>query len=253
MLSRKRPVSLTRVEYTSRPAKKSRQAVPKVPRKLLGELKYFDKRWKNRAISNSLAFASGAGTGAVTGEGAKGGIILNDILQGAAEYQRIGRKVRNKSVQIKLSIYPGDSADEHSHPIRVLLVWDKSPNGVAPARNDILNSAVYETGEMYVATDEVGAWASFKSLRNADRFEILRDYTFQTPTLKAGNYVASTTSEWKFLDWYVPLKGRETTYASSAQGIGSIATGALYLLIMSDSQLTHWVNDCGTRLRYEDA
>jgi len=110
-----------------------------------GELKFTD-------ISNTLipVFATAAFNGP---------ILLNGLVPGSGADQRIGRKVTIKSLLLKYSFNLGATSTGGS-PCRILVVYDKQANAVAPNITDVLLA---------------DAFNSPNNLSNRDRFVTLVD------------------------------------------------------------------------------
>jgi len=177
----------------------------------------------------------------------KGGVIwlLNDIIGGTGIADRIGRQVTAKSILLRAiwQIGSGNIA-ESTLPvaIRTTLIWDKSPNGVLPHIGDIFKAV------SHVANDYAQPHSP-NMLTNRDRFRTLLDIN--------DTLVPNGDSN-RYIDRYVKLSGT-TTWAAATGGIGSISTGALYLVLVSNNPQTNlqtagdqaWCN-FHTRFRYVD-
>lgn len=83
------------------------------------------------------------------------------VPQGDEESQRIGRKIRVKSVDFKgtLTLAPATVATSTSDNIRVMLVLDTQTNGAQFAATDLL---------------ETDSYFSFNNLANSGRFRVLK-------------------------------------------------------------------------------
>lgn len=144
---------------------------------------------------------------------------LNIIVQGDDYDNRTGRKVDWISMLFRSTFYisSGTGAAE-GDVVRALLFWDLQSNGATPAVTDVLQSAVYD---------------SPMNLNNRDRFVVIAD---KYATMPASTYVTSNLTAGspfpKFLNLYKNLKG-STTYSGTTAAIGSIATGAIHLLLIS--------------------
>ncbi len=106
---------------------------------------------------------------------------LFTIPEGDGQSDRHGRKIQLKSVRWKgvCTIVGSTQSAEATDTIRLMLVKDKSANGVIPAVTDILTTA---------------NWESFENLENMSRFKILIDKTYSLNSLGfAGNGTASDT------------------------------------------------------------
>lgn len=141
--------------------------------------------------------------------------LLNPIVQGAGQSQRVGKKVILKSLQCRgrwNSLAVTTFADG-----AYLIVYDRRPTGALPAITAILNTA--NTNSMN--NDD-----------NSGRFKILKrvDFTFEgnSATPNTGKGVLSG-------DMYLKLRGLPTVYKSVNTGaIADIEEGALYLVTLGD-------------------
>lgn len=137
---------------------------------------------------------------------------------------------------------------------RLLIVYDKQPNGAFPIISDILQSR-----------DQTGAatttYSSEINLDNRARFAIIRDMQFYFPpvTNTAGvltngpNFPAYDDQPFD-LNVFVKLKGLQTMFKSpnvDPTTIASITTGALYAVFVGNVD-GGWQFSGGFRLRYDD-
>lgn len=154
--------------------------------------------------------------------------LLNGCIAGSQNYNRIGRKIHMKSLQIHGEIH---NTDASSGPVvvRLLIVYDKQSNGAAPTLAMIITSQTIAGATSSSVFDMV-------NLDNRDRFEIIRDKYYplgvidntatQTYANGPGNCVVNE---------FIPLGGRETTYnAGTAGTVGDIQSGALYMFLVSN-------------------
>jgi len=211
-----------------------------------------------KALDIPISTAALNGTGSIIG--------LNFIRAGSSFFNRIGRKIELKNLQLECRLQLVDDAAGRNPPLaynRIIVVYDRQTNGAFPAIQDVLQD-VDQAGTN--STDVM----SEINLNNRERFTILRDWRFLTPDCStqqvgAGNMqMANSTTFpdsmgeqsnglWKF---FIPLKGLNTQYkADSAPAvIGDIATGGLYLITFGS--LTAGVEAFellySTRLRYWD-
>jgi len=159
------------------------------------------------------------------------GIILNNITQGADATQRIGRKIQIKSIRVLASVQvssywtnlnsaAGTSYNQTNYcenqTARLVLVWDKQPNG-----------AICFSSDVFVEMNGNTPSSSMMNLNNRDRFVILAD---EKRSMGAGGNGTALFDIYKECDL--------TTIYSSAvdpQLIASIASGALYAFLLGDS------------------
>lgn len=91
-------------------------------------------------------------------------------VPGAGMSDRVGRKLTMKSlyirgtVQVQLSATPSGSVTSEAHMLRLIVLYDKQPNGALPALADILGAG--------------GTVNSMFNIDNRDRFQILKDKTW---------------------------------------------------------------------------
>jgi len=106
--------------------------------------------------------------------------VLNDVINGTDFNHRIGRKIVVKSVDIRVGLRPVSTDAAKGAWVRMLLVWDRTPNKVAVAANSTLSDVL--TDVLAGSGTTAGSLAGFThtvhpNLSNRDRFVILRDKT----------------------------------------------------------------------------
>jgi len=163
--------------------------------------------------------------------------LLNGVAIGTDFDARIGRKINLKSIYARFHFQsPGSQTGDH---IRVMLVYDSQVNSpvAVPLVTDIL---------------KVADFLSPMNLNNRDRFKVLYDksVTMSGVTVAAGAITGGTPIP-KTLKCYKKLN-LDQIFSGTAATIGSIATGAIYLLVISlqDDLNTTYYN---VRIRFEDA
>lgn len=202
----------------------------------LAEVKYFDQSIVLPAVAPiwNAPVVYAAPSAAFTGM-----TVLNLIRQGSSAFTRIGNKVVIKSIDLKLMICCDDiAATAGVSCARICLIYDRQPNGAAPAITDVFYS------------DPAGALTAFSGLnmRNKSRFSIIRDQFVPTdPAGPSGTMV------------HLYCHGRwETEFKATTVGddIGDIATGSILLFVYktpsrdASSSVVVTAMDC--RLRYFD-
>lgn len=156
--------------------------------------------------------------------------LLNALQQGATAQTRIGRKVANKSLYVRYSMALQATSTGGS-PIRILIVYDKQTNGVAPAITDVL-----------FAND----FNSPNNLNNSDRFITLIDEITDVISVQ-NNYSIAKTIFRKI--------GLETLYKDTTVGdVTDIISGGIFAFLAQDSAIAVAVPQCLslTRLRFVD-
>jgi len=162
---------------------------------------------------------------------------LNDILQGAGVYQRVGTRVTIKSIHVKLQI-TGQTPATTNTLMRTILVYDRQTNGAAPAIATIFSDQIAGGG---VAT----LFNAGLNIANRSRFSIIRD---DIRAISFGSESIATYKTYAKGAWPVE-------YSASGGTIGDIATGAIYLIIASSNPgvaLGVAISNSSVRLRYYD-
>lgn len=182
---------------------------------------------------------------------------LNLVRPGTASYNRVGRKIKMHSLRclgvIESNVTGHATTGDYLEQInRVCVVYDRQPNGAIPVFSDIFSY-----------TEQDGTEGSdiytLPAYDNMQRFRILKDIVF-AQDIDAYNGASGTTDlmvQRKIIDFYLPLKGLETTYSgqSSPCTIADISTGALYIVFRAYNNLAasySLVENFTCRLRYFD-
>lgn len=173
-------------------------------------------------------------------------ILANGCIAGSQNFNRIGRKISLKSLQIRGFLQPTDFST-NATLARMLVIFDKQANGAAPTFANIVTSQNIAGTTSSVVTDMV-------NLDNRDRFEVIRDKMF---VLGRSNNTATQTSDTAFpliVEEYIKLGNREVVYnAGTAGTVGDIQSGSLYVIWISSEANASGVTFNGSfRLRFLD-
>lgn len=185
-----------------------------------------------------------------------GAIVPFPIPQeGSAFYNRIGRRVANRSIQFKGEIKPTftNAAAKWRLYNRLVLVYDRQPNGAYPAASDVL--AGYTSAGVTTTTEK-----SMPNPNNKDRFVILKDHVMMTEPIGISGAPSAagldvTLNNLYEINWFVKLRGLETVLKASTGLIGDVTTGALFLLVINNDPVgasPAWKIELYTRLRFTD-
>lgn len=159
-------------------------------------------------------------------------------IQVPSFYGRIANRTRGVTLDIRgyVNITGSNTAEYHLTVGRILVVYDRQPNGNLPSLTDILKD--YAANGTF-ATNELAKL----NLTNRDRFLILRDrqISLQPLGINGGppdnnnlylemDINASNTNGFNYHE-YINLKGLQTQYQSSSDGsVADISTGAYYII-----------------------
>lgn len=182
-------------------------------------------------------------------------LCLNLVQQGAAYYNRIGTKINLKSLKLRLRFTVNTNLSNANTTFRILVVYDKNNNGYPPVVQDILQS-IYQDG-----TSVLNVYSSV-NINYRDRFEILLDEFITLPPVSSptpGQFVIVGGLAVPYTyEKYLKLKDRPQMYRGTASPItiGSVVSGAIYLLPISDLPQASLLNpyDMGgeARVRFTD-
>lgn len=182
-----------------RPKRKYKSKVAKLSNDVSKLKKAFHEEYK--AIVNSGNATASAG-GSL--------ILLNGCALGTDIDDRIGRLFTNRSLASKFFIENDDTSA--GAMARVLYFIDKSPDGTAPAVTDLLRSADIR---------------AHRNLDNRKRFIILSDSVY---------LVDDASNHYKYDNYYRKLNLGTVCNAGTAGTIADINEGALYLLVLGETQ-----------------
>lgn len=180
---------------------------------------------------------------------------INIIQEGPGFNQRVGRKVMLKSLHLTGYLSSsGNVTTNTSEYTRILLVYDRQPNGAVPTLADVLQDVTFN------GTTSTGAISGL-NMNNSERFLIIRDSRFFSPS--NGNAAALSDQVASNIDYTVNkcnlnefcrLNNLQTHYQASAGAVTDISSGSLLLITFgnvapgSEGYAAH----LKLRLRYHD-
>jgi len=139
-------------------------------------------------------------------------VSLNTIAEGSSNQQRIGRKALMLSLYLQLQVVVDAASTFVNTIVRMVVLWDKQPNGALPTWANVLN--LPGTGNNAVEM------LAPNNLSNSKRFDTLIDkrWNFHKDFIEGFHYKK-----------YIRLN-RTTQYNGAAAAVGTIATGNLVIL-----------------------
>ena len=166
------------------------------------------------------------------------------MFKGTSNYNRLGNKIRMKSLQVQGWIvkYNGNYWPAPTK-LRMLIVYDKQTNGVAPQLNTIIKS------HLNVGTP-VTDINSMINLSERNRFEVLKDISIYqegeqvSVNGEINNYETGYQDNRKLIHFYIKLKGRPTAYSVDGNTglVGDVKSGGLYVYLLDASDDTTGVS-----------
>jgi len=213
-----------------------------------------DRPYKERKMFTNLY-----GSSTVSLIGTASAEFIGCPKPGTSFYERIGNNIMYKSLMFKAKI-DGPTDLESDRTIRIAIVYDKQPSGVAATLEDIFQD-VSITG----ATQFSGF--SGNNITNISRFSIIRDYVrIQSKTIKDGfgiyyNTLATNQQQTKgsknsdiYIEDYIKLPSLPQTFtkAGATGGIADVQSGAIYVCIFGSQANTPQTVGWTIRARYSD-
>lgn len=174
---------------------------------------------KDQTFSTGLSVAASTSTASVT--------LLNGIAVGNTAGTRVGRGVQMKSLQFRsnCSQASGFTAGQVLH--RILIVYDKQTNGLAPLATDVM-----ESDNFY----------GYMNLNNSKRFVVISDNIIEPDNLT--NYKSKV-----FRKLNLPIEFNSVGGAF----VSSITTGSIYVLSwVFCTQASAPTFQFNSRIRYTD-
>lgn len=170
---------------------------------------------------------------------AGGIILLNGVIQGQDYNNRIGRKIINKSLLIRIHIVPVNTVSvPQGDAARFLVVYDSQTNGVSPSPSDIIDGGNYLRGI---------------NLNNRERFRVIKDWIVPlTATNFSGANLIGGDPTSRLLKTFKKLH-LDTIFNGTGATIGAIATGSLILLYDGPLAAGGYQFNMYSRVRYLDS
>lgn len=184
----------------------------KSPTAMLGEKKVID--------INSAAYAFQAVGAPPTP------LLLNGVVAGSQNFNRIGRKTEMKSIQLRGVVSATTEATANDTGCRMVLVYDKQANGNAPTWANVIQS-------QNIAGTTSSTFSDMVNLDNRDRFVILRDKFFimayQSIVATEAGMGSNTVCT---IEDYVKINLETIFNAGTAGTVGDITTGSLHVFFV---------------------
>lgn len=148
--------------------------------------------------------------------------LLNAVAEGTDEFQRIGKKVSHKQLELSINIQNAGTGLSGWDAGFWGIVLDRQPNGAVPLFSDI-----FDVGSGSLTFANAGI-----AMRNTttfqDRFVILKRCEYGIGSSNNGIYHVK-----EYLDLAKQLKGRDktTAFSGTTAVVTSIDYGALYFVV----------------------
>lgn len=174
--------------------------------------------------------------------------FINAISQGTGAYQRIGRKISIKSINLTYRIQPKNLPAPTTR-LKVALVWDKHPDSATPAYNEIFNSLKQDG-------TSVSDVESLINLDHTDRFVILHSRMFSGGRADLnGNILVQNMDANRMTGTYIKSLSKTMTFKGAGSDLSDVQSGALYFVTFNSDATTaqqFWDAHMQLRLKYTD-
>lgn len=162
--------------------------------------------------------------------------LLNGITAGDDFNNRDGRRVIMDMLHLRADFFYASAIQAHpADHIRVLVVYDKQPNGAVMVQSDLFSGA---SGDSFINPSQMG------------RFEILWDQDWTLPQVPANTTTAVLFPK---INKKIMVR-RGTQYSGTSGTVASISSGSLYLVTLGSqtSGTNNTVLSVSTRLTFHD-
>lgn len=208
------------------------------------EIKFYDCVAVNPVITNPYGLYDAANSAAGEPTAAFTGITeINNVVQGAGAYNRVGQKIVIQSVALKMNLHALCAAVGGTNgylTARVMIIYDRQTNGAFPAIGDILSANITTAPNL----------TSGLNMARKSRFSIVADQYYD---FGPNGTTTATVSIFR------NRLNLETEYgaASTPAVIGDIATGSLLVVVFATRAgiATNYCTftDFSSRIRFNDA
>lgn len=184
--------------------------------------------------------------------------LLNGVQQGTGRFNRIGSCVKWDKLYLTGQVISQTSGFVSALDYaRHMIVYDRQPTGTLPVASDIFTDVDQTGASTTIATCGL-------NLNNRKRFSILYSKRLTLPPMNNGGtiqqgYTVNPLGEPSDtqVEKYINLSGLVTEYKSNSNPctIADIATGAIYMLTLSETNVvgvTNWLQSSKARLTFYD-
>nr|WAE42614.1 MAG: capsid protein [Cressdnaviricota sp.] len=176
---------------------------------------------------------------------------LNIPVSGAGFNNRVGNEIEMKSLHFVGSLQATGNAAAGNDYIRVIIFYDRQPNGANPAFADLITSYNSSGSTSSTSYDHMNP-------NNFDRFKILMDVRLAINNPSTAGLTCQVAGAINYtgefnINRFIKLNGLSTRFKASAGAIGDITSGALSLCVVGQIATTApYLLDYSSRLRYVD-
>lgn len=177
---------------------------------------------------------------------------LNNIMTGAAYFNRLGTRICLKRLTMHFAITPQGALATLHERLRFLVVYDRQSNGAAPTfanvigSNDQLGATVANSWDNHLVVNKERFMVLYDSFKSMPAYAIPTGLAYRTSS--AGAFPSASYLE---VHKSIPLYSLETTYGANAGGVGDLRTGGLFFIAHGEVG-TQWGVNFHCRLTFAD-
>lgn len=187
--------------------------------------------------------------------------LLNGIATGTDVFNRIGRKIRIRSVHVRITVKPNISAANsnytRSNRLKAILFCDEMPTGTAPTFSDFSANLAGQGNYSDMTVGASNQIKAFRNIANAKRFKVIKEVELVQPYTPAGSNGIQSFKGLQRIDFNVKFGGLSklatTTYNNTSTGYTSVAQCALWCVVFADCENGAYYFDINWRTRFYDA
>lgn len=175
--------------------------------------------------------------------------LCNGLVVGPNYYQRVGRRIEMASLHLKGVITQTGHATNVMDYARLAVVYDRQTNGASSVSNIIFQDIDSSASSL------LSKPASGVNPNERERYLVLADIKLALPPTTAAQFSGTDGTSTTFnINRFIKLNGLRTHYQDDTDLVGSISTGALYVVGMGNinSGSEGWQFVGTWRLRYAD-
>lgn len=171
--------------------------------------------------------------------------LINGLFLGTERYQRIGRRVNARRINIRCFVYTSAASPAVIDDLfRFSVVFDEQPSSIAAVTAASLWQQVSSAGA--TSTNML----SYNNRDNSMRYKTLRTHMVQ---INAEQQATETYKDRILWEWDIPVNYTTQYNAGTAGTIADITTGALYFVAHgNNSAVAQWSVDYSVRYKYTD-
>lgn len=167
---------------------------------------------------------------------------LNPVIPGNGFYQRIGNRIQGQSLNMNILFVPKNVVHVNSFTGKLVVIYDKQPNGNAPAYTTIFSAQTFS------GTVTTNPLTLPLNIAQRDRFVVISSEYVTLPG--TGQSIQNPQEFTKNI--YRELKDIEIVYSGNDGSIGACSSGALLLFLVTNDAAPNYDAMISSRFVFKD-